>query len=352
MNLDPIALYIKDNTSAIRVWAIEVREWDIVVSFGQLGGAMQEHTEKVPEGKAGRSRKDQILLYVASAVAKKRDMGYRNKLESASFKPTNLLSAKKPMLAKKYKDVNTSTLVKKWLFLQFKYDGNRCMMTCRDGKIMAYTRKGKLMHNLEHITSKLKLPDGVTVDGEIYCHGVLLQTLRSWITRKQPNTMRLEYMIYDIVSDKPYEQRLVDLGMMHESVSSRLVPTVKILYDDIDTLLGDISVRLHTARGAGYEGLMIRHGKSGYEDGKRSASLLKVKAWLDADYTVVDVIPSADGWGVLVFDKFNASAPGSVPMKIKVLENKEEYIGRKVKLEFANYTEAGVPFQPTAVCFL
>ena len=34
----------------------------------------------------------------------------------------------------------------------------------------------------------------------------------------------------------------------------------------------------------------------GYEDGKRSGSLIKLKDWLDQEFKIVDVSASADGW--------------------------------------------------------
>ena len=61
MNVSPTELYIKGNDGNIRVWGIGVEDWTIVMEYGVVNGSMIRKTENVLEGKAGRTRKEQIM---------------------------------------------------------------------------------------------------------------------------------------------------------------------------------------------------------------------------------------------------------------------------------------------------
>jgi ATP-dependent DNA ligase len=104
----------------------------------------------------------------------------------------------------------------------------------------------------------------------------------------------------------------------------------------------------------GYEGLIIRQGEYGYEDGKRSRSLIKVKKCFDDEFLVVDIHESVDGWAILECavdneETFRVSAPGSMADKFYVALSKDEYIGRFVTVEYFEITNAGKPFHPVAI---
>jgi len=109
---------------------------------------------------------------------------------------------------------------------------------------------------------------------------------------------------------------------------------------------------LDNSRALGYEGLILRDLKMPYEVGKRSKGLIKVKQFMDAEFKVVDILPSAEGWARLVCelpgDTFKVSAPGTIYQKTEVLKRKDEFIGEFVTVTFANYTIDGKPFHPVA----
>lgn len=91
----------------------------------------------------------------------------------------------------------------------------------------------------------------------------------------------------------------------------------------------------------------------GYEDGKRSGSLIKLKAWEDQEFPIVDITASADGWAILNClapngKPFTVSCPGDVPFKRYVLMNKDKFIGKDVTVQFAYWTEEGKPFHCVA----
>ena len=115
----------------------------------------------------------------------------------------------------------------------------------------------------------------------------------------------------------------------------------------------NLNEELNEALVLGYEGLILRQGEFGYEAGKRSASLIKVKQWLDEEFRVIEIYPSKDGWAVLlcITDKgriFRVSAPGTMQEKTKVLLETYKYIGEWVNVEFYDWTNDGIPFHPVA----
>lgn len=340
-------LYNRDNTGNIREWSIERDGFDIVIKHGTMGGAMQEKREEVLEGRASRSVDEQIMLMMASRISRQRDKGYVNSLDKVGSKAVNTLGLPKPMLAQPLKKVRNIRYDD--AFLQYKYDGNRCMIKKAGHVAIAYSRNGKVIDTIDHIISELAehMNDGEIFDGELYCHGHPLQTIVSWVKRKQENTLKIKYHIYDVVSDKPYKDRFARLESVCKGLSFEVVPTVRVEGDEA------VQSFFRAARANKYEGAILRWGGAGYEDGKRSKSLIKIKEWEDDEFKVIDILPSKDGWARLVCVTkdnitFNVTAPGSIEEKYYVYEFRNDFIGKTVRVEYAFMTNDGVPFHPVA----
>jgi ATP-dependent DNA ligase len=348
-----ITLYCKDNKGGVRSWSIEatVDRTELIIAFGSVGGSIQHKVVPVILNQSGRSQSEQAQLEIASRVAKQRDRGYVDTLlEARQNRPSNALGLPKPMLAQpldKVRGINFKECV-----VQFKYDGHRCLVHNDGEKLIAYSRNGKEITSIDHILEGMVIPEGVTVDGELYCHRVPLQTISSWVKRKQKCTEDLVYIVYDVMLDLPYPSRRGILGTYSLGAHTVAAPSLQL---NIDSETG-LTTHLKNAIRAGYEGLIVRHSRAPYEDGKRSKSLVKVKAWEDSSCLVVDINPSQDGWAILTCKfgnhTFKCSASGSMDDKLNVLANKEKYIGKMVKVEYANLTMDGVPFHPIAVCWL
>jgi len=340
-------LFAKDNNGSIRVWRIGIENDKIKIEHGQLGGSIQTQTENVPEGKAGRDRLTQFESRMRSRINSKIDSGYVESIEKAERnKRTNAAGLLKPMLAKKLSDVKNADYSNS--YVQYKYDGNRCLITNQGGELIAYSRNGKRIDTLDHILQDINLPEGATIDGELYCHGFPLQTIVSWVKRKQAHTDKICFHAYDIIDDVPYSTRLSMLNNIGLHGSANVVPTWKV------NSFEETQKHFKIARVKGYEGSIIRLNDYGYEDGKRSKSLIKVKAWQDAEFSVTDILRSADGWAILECSlpngkSFRVSAPGSIDEKRYVLDNKDFYIFRQVRVEYAQLTKDGIPFHPVAI---
>ena len=344
-------LYRKQATGAIGTWRIW-RELDTVRIAHALveGGQEVIHTEHITTNLSGRTLQEQIELRIKSRISRMLDKGYKYTRGDALAGQTNQLGLLRPMLAQKF--VNAKNIRYEGAMLQKKLDGHRCMITKNDGDIIAYSRQGKLITTITHVTDYLRrrIPEGTTIDGELYLHGYALQTLASWIKRKQKDSERLMFVAYDIVSNDPYNDRYEEL----KEIVADANPQVKVLGSRPYTTENELWNFFHDAREMGFEGLMLRTMHRGYEDGKRSDSLLKVKSFHDAEFKVVNIMSSKDGWAICICetdngDTFGVSAPGNMAQKKYVLENMFKFIGKYLTVEYSQMTEDNIPFHPTAI---
>ena len=343
-----ITLYKINTNNVPMMWSIHDDGDRLIINYGQIGGSIQTQVERVEVNQSGRGIREQVALRMRSRIGKQKDRGYCNSLEEAkSSKGMNALKLAKPMLAKKFKDVTHIDF--KNSFLQYKYNGHRCLITCQDGVKMAYSRNGKPIDTIDHILETIAVPEGYTLDGELYCHGQKLQTIASWAKRKQADTLKLNYMAYDLMDDEnimPYSER-------HSLVKDLVNGRESIVAEYWKYNNEPIKYQLDNAIAQGYEGLMLRQNNGCYEVGARSCNLLKIKQCLDEEFLVVDIIPSTEGWGILVCkvgnSTFKVSAPGTMENKYKIYRDKQAYIGRYITVEFFEWTIDQKPFHPVAI---
>ena len=186
----------------------------------------------------------------------------------------------------------------------------------------------------------------VTLDGELYNHGMPLQTITSLVKRRQAETAGIKYYIYDVMMDATYKERLNFLTSIAWPKGVVVADTWVVNNDD------EMQNKFSESRAYGYEGGILRVGSKGYQDGKRSNSLLKVKKRFDTECKVIDIKPSVDGWARLMClfngKTFWVSAPGTMVEKRRVMERASDYLGAYVKIEYADTTRDGVPFHPVA----
>lgn len=352
MNREKQTLYLKDNTGNIRWWEIQADyvNKELRISHGVIGGAVQHQFESVEEGKVNRSVDEQIQLRMNSRISRKMDKGYVADIEQAkSGRPKNILGYPKPMLAQKFKTDQYIDLSK--AMVQYKYNGHRCLITNDDGIMVAYTRNGRLVKSISHIIDEIKIPEGDILDGELYAHGMSIQAISSLIKKPQPGSSLLRFHCYDMVSRLDFSERFEIVKSLSLGKYAEAVPTWSAADDDINH--ENIFSKTAKAKELGYEGLMLRFNDGGYKDGHRPKQLVKVKLLMDDEFKVKGVETSKDDWAILVCElpngkTFNVAAPGTMPEKQRVLDEREKYIGRWLNVEFAEYTADGKPFHPVA----
>lgn len=356
-------LYKKASTGATQIWNIRVERTpeefgEIVISYGQLGGKMQETREVIREGKnlGKKNATTAVDQAVAEAEAKWEKQKDRRHYgldveESAAKREVS------PMLAQSLKDhKNPIDWTSAWA--QPKLDGHRCLAfrDYVDRPIRLVSRQGKEITTLPHIQEELvrHMKVGDVLDGELYVHGVPLNTVGSWIKKAQEDSSKVLYNVYDMVHPARFTERI---GMLDRLINLnrcvRRVVTWKV--SGLDYLLA------FQARciADGYEGAMLRHGLAGYESGKRSSSLLKVKTFQDGEFMIQAVREGRGGFeGMAIFEclapkgaSFEVTAPGTHAEKRQAWEQRDSLIGKWLTVKYAYWTTTDnpVPFHPVAL---
>lgn len=322
-----------------KVWKIWSKGNSIII---EANGAT--YFEDIAGGLAGRSLDEQIKLRINARVRSKLDDGFKRDKSKLGKTITNQLGLARPMLATHLKDCRHK--VNDDWFVQPKLDGHRCLID----KTGAYSRAGRPIDTITEIIEELQIPEGVTFDGELYCHGQALQTISSWAKRRQKATANLQYHIYDVmIPGLSFKLRQEFLDTIEFGS-----PYIRKVTTDTIGNIGNLTEYFNKVKSVGYEGLILRPPTGLYESGKRSKTLIKVKSRLDAEFKCIDILPTKWGWGNLVLLtkeglSFKTPAPGTLAEKTKQLINKELYIGRFVTCEFADWTIEKKPFHCVAI---
>jgi ATP-dependent DNA ligase len=190
------------------------------------------------------------------------------------------------------------------VYVQRKYNGVRAVMVVDNGEILMYSRKLKPYFGFPKIRAEAlkiiksldlgdsKEPLNLYLDGELYAHGVPLQTI-SGLARRESNDVAIEnkvqFMVYDCFTDNnalKFTERMELLRtlftanyehcILTETLTVKTDEAVKKLYAEFLT--------------EGYEGAMVRTDALydfAYND-RHSKVLLKIKETFDAEYEITN----------------------------------------------------------------
>ncbi len=202
---------------------------------------------------------------------------------SITFPPLQILNAAPvpPLaLAKIYQ--KSENLENYWV--SEKLDGVRAYW---DGKRLI-SRQGNLYHAPDWFTKGF--PDQ-PLDGELWINRSSFEQLVSTVTKDKPvdsEWKRVKYMIFDLPTPhQPFTKRLYELQQIlkdHPNPHLRLIKQYRLKNQD------ELEAELKRVLKLGGEGLMLHRGDALYRAG-RTADLLKVKAWFDAEAVVIAHLP-------------------------------------------------------------
>lgn len=368
-------LYKMHSSGKVGSWRIFVEESCGVVTMVRqackvLGGKPVETPTEFTEGKnIGRSNEttplEQALLEAESKYKKQLDKGYVVEQPEAGATVTNALGFKKPMLA-----ININK-VKNWtypVYAQPKLDGHRLLNAEKRGIAAPYSRQGKPV-SVAHIEKGLNLAlvsqawFGDILDGEAYIHGMVLQKIASLIKKPRPESKQLTYTLYDVMVDEPYKKRLAHVQGIAKFVTEQYGPGI---VEAIETHIINSDEELEALHadfiGRGYEGTIVRWGDGGYEDDKRSQTLLKKKDFLTAEFKVIGhkegkprIRPEGTlrvpVWRCVTDDgkEFDVLAQGTMFDKHDQFMGAEGYYGQMLTTKFFCWTPDGKPFHGVAL---
>lgn len=341
-----------------RIYALPVHsrsQGTVIIAHTSVeGGSEITHTDPVYTNQSGRTIEQQIELEMKARISRQMDKGYKVDRDEALKGATNQMGLVNPMLAQKIADVRITQSMLAHAYVQPKFDGHRCLITKRDGDMLAYSRRGKQITTIGHILEDAYnwMQDGDTLDGELYVHGQSLQAISSLIKRDQAASRALTFNWYDLVDPKRvFHDRW---WLIKDLYANSKCPQINLVATNRVYKMAEVYTLFKEYRQQGYEGAMLRLSTAGYEASKRAVQLLKVKERHDCEVTVIGMRPSTQGWAILrckmdAGQEFDMAAPGSVPEKTEVLQNPDKYLNRRLTIEYANLTADGLPFHAVAI---
>jgi len=301
------------------------------------------YSEPTNVGRANeRSSKEQAEFEFESILKKQRDLGFRYENEKAS-------EVKKPMLAHKFRDHVEKAV---WpSFVQPKLNGIRMLF---DGKV-GTSRGGKdiIPECIAHLQFDT---EGHIMDGELMLPGnQLLQVSMTAIKKFRPElSPKLIYHIYDVVEPgMSYEER----HKLVQKLCKNAPKNVHMVQTEVCESKDDVMKFHKLFTSQGYEGAMLRNPNTGYEDGKRSYSLLKVKTFVDAEFMILDVVEgggSEEGLAIFVLDngdgaRFNCRPEGNSTYRRELYASKKSLIGKYLTVRYFELSKDNIPIFPVGV---
>lgn len=301
---------------------------------------------------------EQALSVAQSRINSLHDAGFTEEMPTETFN-TDAEGNMKPMLAIGF----NLKKVKFPCIVQPKYDGVRCLMIERDGKVLLLSRKGK-PYNIPHLIKwgeahKKFLP----LDGELYNHGDLtFQEIVSAVKRQSEITPKIKYVVYDRpIAGIPNDERLACLHEDFVKISNEfrfedIKPFVylsddNIVYDE-ETLFAQHDKYVME----GYEGLIIRNEDGLYEFGFRSNNLIKLKKFEDTEFEIVNVVEATGrDAGTAIFvckcegGEFNVKPQGSRELRAQYFNDARNLIGKMVTVQYQGLSDDGIPRFPSAI---
>lgn len=359
-------LYKKTTGGGIQmweIWVVHLKNADVgrlYTRYGLVDGKQQEISEDICSGKnQGRGNEtspyEQACLEAAARWDKQKNR--KAYTEDDTGEESAAIRALSPMLAHKFKDHRKKV---DWdnAVAQPKLNGFRCLVRRVGKKLQAFSRENQPLQ-IPHILEELDKAVGDEIlDGELYTHGMTLQQISSACKKLSSLTERVNYNVYDVVAPQAYMKRIKD---MHVKLSFGSAEHLRV----VESVLVRTESELMTAQAhfiaEGYEGAMLRHGKGGYEAGKRSANLLKVKTFFDEEFEVVDFkMGRGKMAGVPVFTcvtakghHFDVLCRGTMEKRQAIGTHAADYIGKKLTVSYQEFThtEEPVPFHPVGLKF-
>lgn len=345
-------LYKTSSTGKELEWTISViKNYDdtaiIRTIHGQVGGQLQTTDLLISKGKnIGKANEttpyEQACSEAESKWKKQKDKNYSEDRGGKS-------KALSPMLAHTYED--KLHLVTFPSFIQRKYDGIRCIATRIGDTISMRSRQNKEFVGLEHIRNELldELDDGESWDGELFNPDLTFQELIKLVKKDQPDSIKVQYHIYDIIGDTPFIERTCQLmslvGKTRFCSKNYLVSVPTQLVNSHEEVMQQHKVFI----AEGYEGSILRVGDCMYKAGDRSSQLLKVKDWITEEFKIIGVEPdvhNTQGKLVCICENggvFTARTKGEDSEREHQLQHPEEYIGKMLTVEFFEYTTSEIP---------
>lgn len=362
-------LYSLDKAGKQIEWTIKWDDQDnwYTMASGRTDGAITETKPTYCTGKSKGKRNEttdvqQCAKEVEARIEKQKKKDFHD--EPITEKRFEVTLAKEFNARKKF--------IKFPMLVSAKIDGFRCYIT-KDGM---FSRTHHKIVSCPHIFDELipffKRNPHLILDGELYSHelkddfnriAALLSRTKNLTDDFLDETASvIKFHLFDMydrsdIQNYTYKDRCsILLSEAHNGaydfISQAIGFTHQLKYFNIVkqfyvNSFDDVENIIDKAIDMGFEGVMLRNPKMGYENG-RSSNLIKYKKFKDAEYEIVDIcegLGNSAGMGASIIckdgDKQFSIGFGKgwdEPAKREIFENKENYIGKLVTVVFQELT--------------
>lgn len=254
-------------------------------------------------------------------------------------------------------------------YIEYKYDGVRCITVVKDNKITYYTRNGKEIDHRtipDEVHEILNVPEfqGLVFDGELMSKS--FQELMQRINKRyQWEVKDIYYAIFDVL---PYEEFITGESklplverreyldrIMKDNPDFFWATQIQIVnYDEADLSADDgqhnLNFYLEVAKTLKFEGLVVKDKKSLWKAG-RDNSWLKVKPFIEVSLNVIDIVQGTgknkDRMGNIICEGTDYGKKVSVSVgsgftdeqRQEIWDNKDSYIGMIAEIRADAFSE-------------
>ena len=343
-------LYKNNRFWKIYVQSISPQKSAIYTEYGQINGKITKTQPIFIEKSIGK----QSVLDRAITLAQTK---WNNKITTDGYKQqqtsNSTFSPMKPANWEKYNDKIVYPA-----FLQPKLDGVR-MYAFMDGTLQTLSRQNKPINNIPHIREHLekifqKYPN-IILDGELLIANQQKE-LRGLLSKKYLNQnnhikiQKISYNIFDLIEknnpNSIFKSRWeLATKITKECNNINIVPTFTVnSKKEVNTLFNELIEQ-------GYEGAVIRNMNSVYRMGKVSQNTQKIKLYFMDEFTITGYQEGqGSNKGTVIWEvkclknpnrKFKVRPMGTRESKRRLLEDAEEFIGKKLEVYFYEKDEDG-----------
>jgi DNA ligase-1 len=337
-------LFKPDDKGKVREWSIDIEGASIFVSHGVQGGKIQTKETKVAGKNLGRSNETTPEAQAEKVALAK--WAHQKDRKGYALTPEDAVLARMPMLANSF--TKYSHRIEYPCGVQAKLDGLRVLATkTAEGVVRLTSRTGKAFGaNLSHIEEAVDavLTVGSVLDGELYNHDMELEDIQSAAQKTSEATASLEMWVFDVADTS------VDNGARAGAMAMGFKPELPLRLVKTELVQNEAEVRKKHDLfvSAGFEGCMVRNRKGMYKFNRRSTDLLKLKAFLDKEYRVLDIEEDKDGNPLFVCiegdNTFRTTIDGDREENMKYLRDKGQYVGKWLNVQYQKvYRKTGLP---------
>jgi len=408
-------LYKNKSKGKITKWEIKIEpvghstqtitKYNILVTFGEIGGKQQTHITTIEKGKSNRSIYQQTVLEANSKWNEKKNRDGYTDVEPVrldlSTPPKTFSGAFSPMLANTFNcklytlpTIITASHSRGYkipfpAFVQRKYDGIRCIAYLDSTKnVILESRKGVRFAQFTNIEFGLKLffeqaglyiengkgelspPTRFYFDGELYSNSIPFEVIngcarltKNITNEDRDNINKIQYHIYDCFNgERPtavFKERVACLkkifeGVRREDDTRRILNTIREVETEEVSGVDDVKTKHAEYVENGFEGIMIRDPEGIYEPNKRSKYLQKYKEFMEDEFEIVGY---HDGEGVdrelVIWDcitkdgkQFSVRPRTTFEERKRLFKEATNYLGKRLTVIFQEYSPDMIPRFP------